>query len=462
MRKTKIVATLGPASSDYEVMRKLAVEGVDVFRLNFAHGVLQDKEELISKTRKLEEELGKPIAVLADIPGRGPRIGNMPHVYLSVGEKVILEFGSKISDNPHIIPVPYEELLETVYHGDIILLADGRVQVKVDRKIGHEVEGTIISEGELRSNVSITIKGRPLPFPALSERDKKFVEFAVKKDVDYIALSFVQSRDDILELRNFLESLGADNIKIISKIETKSAIDNIDSITKESDTIMVARGDLGVQISLEDIPYLENLLIGKALSLGKPVILATQVLESMIESPIPTRAEIMDIATAVEKGVDAIMLSGETAIGKHPVEAIKWLVRIIERVEKYIKFPRTEPKEDEPLYVKFNRSIVSLAEYLNAKIVAYSTRGITAIAIARFRPKSEIYIVTNSKKTQRQLTLVWGVKAILSDGDVKTLEKLSEIVIRHGYAKKGDLLVLTLGWKRFPTNVQEIMIEEVI
>ena len=461
MRKTKIVATLGPASSDYEVMRKLAVEGVDVFRLNFAHGTLQDKEELISKTRKLEEELGKPIAVLADIPGRGPRIGNMPRVYLSVGEKVILEFGSRSSDNPHIIPVPYEELLETVDNGDIILLADGRVQVKVDRKIGHETEGTIISEGELRPNVSIAVKGKPLPFPALSERDKKFIEFAVEKDVDYIALSFIQSREDVVELKEFLASLNAQDTKIISKIETKLAIHDIDNIVRESDAIMVARGDLGVHISLEDIPYLEELLIGKALAVGKPVILATQVLESMIESPVPTRAEIMDIATAIEKGVDAIMLSGETAIGKHPVETVRWLARIIKRVEEYVAFPRIEPKEDEPLYIKFNRSIVFLAEYLGAKIVAYSTKGITAMAIARFRPKSDVYIVTNSKKTQRQLSLVWGIVPLLSEGSVKSLETLSQIVKKYGYARKNDLLVLTLGWKRFPTNTQEIMVEEV-
>ena len=278
MRKTKIIATLGPASSNIETLRGMIREGVDVIRLNFAHGTLEEKYETIRMIREIEEDIDGYIAIMADIPGRGPRIGKIPKRYMNLGEKVVLVFGERESDNPHIIPVPPRELQQTVDVGDEILLADGRVIIKVDRILENEVEGTVISDGELRGNVSITIRDKPLPFPPLSERDKEFVKFAVRNDVDFIALSFVQSVDDIVELKILLRDLGGENIKVVSKIENKLAILHLKGILMESDAVMVARGDLGVQLSLEDIPYLETLIINEALKVGKPVILATQVL----------------------------------------------------------------------------------------------------------------------------------------------------------------------------------------
>lgn len=461
MRKTKIIATLGPASSKYEIIEELIRNGVDVFRLNFAHGTLEQKKELIKMIRKAEEDLDTYVSIMADIPGRGPRIGTVPKRYLNRNEKVVMVFGEKQSDNPHIIPVPDTSLLEIINTGDEILLADGRIIVRVDRILENELEGTIISDGEIRANVSITIRNRPLLSPALTERDKEFVKFAVKNDVDYIALSFVQSRKDIKDLKNYMRSLNSYDIKVISKIENKPAIMNLNAIINESDAVLIARGDLGVQLSLEEIPYLENLIINRSLRNGKPVILATQVLESMIESPVPTRAEIMDIATAVEKGVDAIMLSGETAIGKHPIQAVSWLRRVIEKTESYTSFPRTEIPKDSPIYVKFNRSIVSMAEYLDAKIVAYTTRGFTAMIVSSFRPRQDIIAISNNKKTVRQLKLLWGVYPMYIDRDKVGLQDLGDSVISNKIAKPGNRLVITLGWRSELGRVQEVRIEEV-
>jgi len=461
MRKTKIIATLGPASSDVDTIKSLMLEGVDAFRLNFAHGTLEEKRELISIIRELEEELGKYVAIIADIPGRGPRIGRVPKRYLNKGEKVVMVFGERESNNPHIIPVPPEQLLHVISVGDEILLADGRVIVRVDRILENEIEGTIVSDGEVRANVSITIRNKPLPFPALTERDKKFVSFAATHDVDYIALSFVQSPEDIRELKGFLKKNNGELIKVISKIENKPAIVNLNRILEESDMVMVARGDLGVQLSLEEIPYLETLIINEALRNGKPVILATQVLESMLDSPVPTRAEIMDIATAVEKGVDAIMLSGETAIGKYPVKAVSWLRRVIERTETHVNFPRVEPQKDSPIYVKFNRSNVYMAEYLDPKIIAFTTRGFTAGMLSRFRTRQEIFAASNNIKTVRQLRLLWGVEPVYIDKSKVNLEDLSKLATEKKLVEKGSRLVVTLGWRIELGKIQEVRIEEI-
>ncbi len=460
-RKTKIVATIGPASMDTDIMKKMIIEGVDVFRLNFAHGTLEEKREIIKRIRELEKELDIYIAIISDIPGRGPRIGSLPEHYLERGEKVVISFGSSESDNPHIIPVPQIALYDIIDVGDEILLADGRVIVKIDRVLENEAEGTVISDGDIRAHVSITIRNKQLPFPALSKRDKNFVLFSIENNVDYIAMSFVQAREDIKELKKFLRDNGGANIKIIAKIENKPAILNLRGIIEESDGIMVARGDLGVQLSLEDIPYLESLIIRETLKRGKPVILATQVLESMIESPTPTRAEIMDIATAVEKGVDAIMVSGETAIGKYPDKVISWLRRIVEKVEGYVNSPRYEASDDSPIYIKFNRSVVSIAEFLDAKIVAFSTKGFTALAIARFRPRTDIVVVSNDIRTVRQLKLLWGVIPVYVNKESINLDDLKNIMLMKNLAMPGERLVLTLGWRHELGPTQEIRVEEI-
>ena len=461
MRKTKIISTLGPASSRKEIIKSMLLEGADVFRLNFAHGTLEEKAELIKIIRELENDLSIFVGIIADVPGRGPRIGKIKKQYLNRGERVVLSFGVKESDNPHIIPVPSYEIYNIVETGDEILLADGRIIVKVDKILENEAEGVIISDGEIRSNVSITIRNKPLPFPALSERDKKIVRFAIDHEVDYVAMSFVQSPGDVRELRNYLNEYGGNDIKIIAKIENKPAIINLRGIIQESDAIMVARGDLGVQLSLEEIPYLEGLIISETLREGKPVILATQVLESMIDSPVPTRAEIMDIATAIEKGVDAIMVSGETAIGKYPTKVISWLRRIIENVENYTNFPRYEARKDSPIYIKFNRSIVSIAEFLDAIIIAFSTHGFTAMAISRFRPREKIYVVSNSKRTVRQLKLLWGVYPIYVKEDKVDLDALKKIALENKLAGPGERLVTTLGWREELGTTQEIRVEEI-
>ncbi len=461
MRKTKIIATIGPASQKAEIIEEMVKEGVDVFRLNFAHGTLEEKRRIIRYIREIEEKLSRPVGIIADIPGRGPRIGMLPRGYLSKGEKVIFRFGAKESDHPHVIPVPQKEILDILELGDNILLADGRVIVEITKIIGNEAEGTVISDGEIRSNVSITVKHKPLPFPALSERDKNFIKFSIKNDVDFVALSFVQSADDVKELRDFLDDNNGDLIKIISKIENKPAILNLEKIIQLSDAIMVARGDLGVQISLEDIPYLENLIIRESLKEGKPVILATQVLESMIESPVPTRAEIMDIATAVEKGVDAIMVSGETAIGKYPVEVVRWLRRVIEKVEVFVTSPRYEVSEKSPIYAKFNRGVVYVAEFLGAKIIAFSTRGFTAMMLSRFRPRCDVIIISNSMKTVRQLKVMWGINPIYSEMKKMTLDELKRVAMEKKLINKGEKIVLTLGWREELGPAQDIRVEVV-
>ncbi len=450
MQKTKIVCTIGPASEKKEVLEAMIQNGMNVARLNFSHGSHKDHLEKIVLIRKLSASLQKPVAILLDLAGPKIRIGTIPDpgILLEPGHKFILT-NRHIKGSVNAVSLSYKNLPGEVKPGDRLLLADGLMELVVEETGKSDIICKVVTGGTLTSHKGINLPTGTIRTSALTEKDRADLLFGLENDVDFIALSFVKTAEDIIMLKDIIAAKGK-NTPVIAKIEKHEALNHIDAIMKISDGIMVARGDLGVEIPLEDVPLIQKRLIYKANMCGKPVITATQMLRSMVTSPRPTRAEATDVANAVLDGTDAVMLSEETASGSYPVEAVMYLSRLATVAESgfpFEKFLAMIPQKD----ISESVAQVScvLANHLSAKaIVAYTQSGRTARYISRFRPRQPIVALSPNENTVRRLALSWGCRPRLINDSQDTddmIEKATQAARDTGEVSAGDLIVITVG-----------------
>jgi pyruvate kinase len=446
--KTKIVATVGPASNNKEMLRALAKEGVDVFRLNFSHGTHENHMKVINLVRELNAEMGTHIALLQDLQGPKIRVNDMAEgVELKQGQELIITTQELLGNN-EIVSTSYKLLPNDVKPGDMILIDDGKIELKVKEVRGIEVVTEVIYGGPLKPRKGINLPNTKVSAPSLTEKDRIDLEFGLANNVDWIALSFVRKSEDIEELRAIIDAHKS-TARIVAKIEKPEALENIDAIIAATDAIMVARGDMGVEIWMEEVPMVQKMLVQKCNKAAKPVIVATQMMESMIENPRPTRAETNDVANAVMDGADALMLSAETAAGKYPIEVIRSMVRTISSVERqgdvYYKF--REISQETPIFV--NDSLIlaacKLAKDVNAKaIVGMTSSGYTAYKASSHRPNTSIFVFTSNKAILNTLNLVWGTRAYYyekQNSTDETIADVGEILKRDGHVMAGDIFI---------------------
>ncbi len=469
--KTKIVCTLGPSTASVEVIMNLIHAGMDVARLNFSHGSHEDHLAMLTNVQEASKRTGVEITVLQDLQGPKIRIGNftMPFIELRAGEQFTITTEPIIGDR-HRVSTTFDQLTRDVHPGDRVLLDDGKLRLRVVEIKRNDVVCEVVVGGTLSAHKGINLPGVAVSAPSFTAKDLDDLAFGLKHDVDYIALSFVRSADDIRELRSvIIEQIAKDRfLPIIAKIEKPQAIANIDAIIQEADGIMIARGDLGVELPPEDVPILQKMIIRKCNDAGKPVIIATQMLDSMINSPTPTRAEASDVANAVVDGGDAVMLSGETSIGKYPLETVQIMNRIIRKVEsEHLTQRRVLDQQQggvENRLDALGRAACVLAEQMNAAaIVAVTHTGNTARVISRYRPRPIIIAVTDRPKIRRRMNLIWGVQGMvienLKEDSDKVLKRIQESLVHSGMVTRGEYVVLLAGqpfFERGSTNFIEV------
>ncbi len=454
-RHTKIVATLGPSSTEEKVLSALLEAGVSVFRLNFSHGNLNDKAMIIKRIRKLSKQRRNAVAILGDLQGPKIRVNLFKNgsMELIAGTEVTIT-SRDILGGDGLIPTIYKELPQDVHPGDQILLDDGLMELEVLDVQNFDVRCRVRYGGLLKDRKGINLPGVDISAPSLTEKDLQDLHFCIDQKVDYLALSFVRRSTEVLELQTLLKQ-NKSQIKVISKIEKPEAVNNFDSILEVSDGIMVARGDLGVEIRPEKVPLIQKDIIRKCNLAGKPVITATQMLESMINNPRPTRAETSDVANAILDGTDAIMLSAETASGQYPVEAVLLMDRIAKDIElnSSLRVNNISPTADNEGIVDLSESIGHAASQISMQvgakaILAFTQTGNTAALVAKYRPSIPIYAVTPSLTVCRQLALLSGVKSLLVDsqGDTESQIKwVEKRVLEAGVLHKGDVVIITMG-----------------
>ncbi|MCF8078963.1 MAG: pyruvate kinase [Desulfobacterales bacterium] len=462
--RTKIICTIGPSSESAEVLREMVAAGMSVARLNFSHGTLEEHREKIRKIRQVSAELDRPVAILQDLRGPKIRVGAIPEpgVELRPGQPFSLTTESVAGDSSRV-SVTYANLPAEVAAGDRILLADGLMELVVDSISGTEIRCSVVTGGTLTSHKGINLPSGSLQVAAITEKDLEDLRFGLANDVDYVALSFVRSPEDILLLKRHIKEAGK-NVPVIAKVEKHEALDHIEEIVEAADAVMVARGDLGVEIPLQRVPGIQKQIVRRANAAGKPVIIATQMLRSMVDAPRPTRAEAGDVANAVLDGADAVMLSEETANGRYPVAAVRYMALIAEEAEtdfphkKYLQMlSKTEPAEA----VAYAACVVAL-QIGAAAIIATSRSGFTALQIARFKPKPALLALSPEEATARRLALCWGCtpRTVSEDRDTdQRLETAAEAALASGVAKKGDWVVITAGhpvWATGTTNMLKV------
>ncbi|HBD26125.1 MULTISPECIES: pyruvate kinase [unclassified Flavobacterium] len=450
-KKTKIVATLGPACSTKEVIKKMIDAGVNVFRVNFSHADYTDVTERIQMIRELNDEFGYTTSILGDLQGPKLRVGVMKEdVVVSKGDIITFTTAEDILGTASRVYMNYKEFPKDVNPGERILLDDGKLIFEVTKTDKNtEVEAVVVQGGPLRSKKGVNLPNTKVSLPALTEKDIRDAIFAIENKVDWIALSFVRTPKDLEDLQDLIAKHSDHKIPIIAKIEKPEAVENIDKIVAFCDGLMVARGDLGVEVPAEEVPLIQKKLIHRAKTARIPVIVATQMMETMITSLTPTRAEVNDVANSVMDGADAVMLSGETSVGNYPVEVIETMTRIIESVEDspLIKVPISQPQIKNSRYI--TKSIcyhaAQMADTINAKAITTLTNsGYTAFQISAWRPKSHILVFTSNRRILTQLNLLWGVRAYFYDKLVSTddtIEDINTICQEKKYVKKGDMVV---------------------
>ena len=464
MRKTKIVCTIGPASDKAEVLESMIREGMNVARLNSSHGTHGEHAQKINLIREISARLDRPVAILLDLAGPKIRVGNIPDpgILLEPGHKFILT-NRDIAGSINAVSVTYYNLPHEVKEGDRLLLADGLMELVVVEADEHDIVCKVVTGGVLTSHKGINLPTGTFSTPSMTAKDREDLLFGLEHDVDYIAVSFVKTADDVRTVKDIIAEQGKDT-PVIAKIEKHEALDHLDAIIDVSDGIMVARGDLGVEIPLEDVPLIQKRLIHTANMYGKPVITATQMLRSMVNSPRPTRAEATDVANAVLDGTDAVMLSEETASGSYPIEAVMYMNRLTTVAETgfpFEQFLRLIPGKNVSESVAHASCI--LADHLGAKaIVAHSQSGMTARYISRFRPRQPIVALSPNIRTVRRLTLCWGCRPRLVNDPLDTddmIEKTTQAALDAGEVSLGDLIVITVGhpvWVSGTTNMLRV------
>src|SRR5579883_903904 len=449
-RRTKILATLGPASSSPEMLARLFQAGADVFRLNFSHGSHDDHAARFAMIRELEEQFGRPIGILADLQGPKLRVGAFGggRVHLQTGQPFRLDL-NPTPGNANRVNLPHPEIISAAQVGSTLLLDDGKLRLRVERKRPDALETTVVVGGPLSDRKGVNVPDVVLPIPALTAKDRADLDFALQQGADIIALSFVQRAEDVAEVRRIVDGRAW----VMTKLEKPQALENLDAILRHSDAVMVARGDLGVELPPEEVPLAQKRIVRAARALGRPVVVATQMRESMISAPSPTRAEASDVATAVFDAADAVMLSAETAAGQYPFEAVNIMDRIIARVEQDsgwragIEANRPEPEHNAA------DAIAAAARQVchtigAAAIVAYTASGSTALRVARERPEAPVLSFTPHATTARRLAAVWGVHAVVAP-DVHSLSeavtRAARIALADGLAEHGAEIVVAAG-----------------
>ena len=455
MRKTKIVCTMGPNTNDRELMKKMVEKGMNIARFNFSHGDHEEQKSRMDMLKGIREELGKPVAILLDTKGPEIRTGVLKgdkKVFLEEGDTFTLTTEEIEGDNKRV-SVSYEGLVEDVEPGKKILIDDGLIELEVKGINGTEITCKVLNGGELGSKKGVNVPNVPVRLPALTQKDREDIIFGVEQGVDFIAASFVRSVEGVLEIKALLKECGAPFLPVIAKIENAEGIRNIDEIIHCADGIMVARGDLGVEIPAEEVPYLQKMLIKKCNDNFKPVITATQMLDSMMRNPRPTRAEVTDVANAVYDGTDAVMLSGETAQGKYPLEALEMMVHIVENTEEHLDYDILLEKAQEHRRKGISSAIgyssVATAMNLNAKcIITPTLSGATARVVSKFKPKADIIGVTPNEATLRKMQIYWGglpIKSIEYHTTEDICNDAIDLVNAKQLVETGDIVVLTAG-----------------
>jgi pyruvate kinase len=448
--RTKIVATIGPASDSPEMMRKMMLAGMNVARLNFSHGHYADHAERIQRLRSVAEALDLPLMLLQDLQGPKIRVGDLPTegLMLTAGKSLTLVPISDYSGQPHTVGIDYPYIAEEAEPGTQVLLDDGLLELRVERINGKAVQCTIVEGGLLKSHKGVNFPTLNLRLPSMTDKDKQDLAFGIEQGVDLVSLSFVRQPEDIQLLKALLKQKGAD-IPVLAKLEKPQAIANLEAIVDECDAIMVARGDLGVEMSPEKVPRIQKQIIHLCNRKGIPVITATQMLDSMIHNPRPTRAEASDVANAIMDGTDAVMLSGESAVGDYPVEAVKMLARIAVEVEPAIQFVNYPPNRIDDADA-ISEALHAIDDTLNLQcIVAFTETGYTAKLASQERPKAPIVAYTPYPKVYRQLSLNWGVRPVLMQLVPQSMEELlshveADLIQRH-FATPGDKILIMAG-----------------
>jgi pyruvate kinase len=475
MRKTKIVCTIGPASESREKLSELIDAGMNVARLNFSHGDYEEHGARIKTIREAASEAGKTIALLLDTKGPEIRTQTLEGGEAELTKGSTLRVSMKeVTGNKDVISVTYPDLINDVEPGAKLLLDDGLIELLVTDKADGELVTEVLNNGTLKNKKGVNVPNVSVNLPGITEKDANDIVFGIEQDVDFIAASFVRRASDVLEIRELLENHGAEHIQIIPKIENQEGVDNIEEILQVSDGLMVARGDLGVEIPAEEVPLVQKDLIKRCNRLGKPVITATQMLDSMQRNPRPTRAEASDVANAILDGTDAIMLSGETAAGSYPTESVQTMQSIALRAETAVKHKdvlrRISEENEHTITEAISQSVTHTAMNLKASAILTATQsGHTARMISKYRPESVIIAVTSNARISRSLSLVWGVHAQVGN-DVSSTDEMLQLsvdeALKSGYVKNGDLVVITAGvpvGERGTTNLLKVhVIGEVI
>lgn len=472
MQKTKMIFTIGPVSDNEETLKRLMKVGMNVARFNFSHGDHEEHKKKIELVKSLREKYNKPIAIMLDTKGPEIRTGNFKkgRVKLNVGSKFTIVCGEDIQGDENQCSVSFDKLYKDVKPGNLILIDDGLVAMEVQSIEDNKIHCIIKNSGYIGSHKGINIPGVKIKFPSLTSKDVDDLIFGIKVGVDLVAASFVRRASDVLVIRKVLEENGGSEIPIISKIENHEGVKNIDEIIKFSDGIMIARGDMGVEIPIEQVPIVQKMIIEKCNNAGTPVITATQMLDSMIRNPRPTRAEASDIANAIFDGTDAIMLSGETANGKYPIDAARTMSSIAKEVEKRLNYESLFDKKRK-YHLQNVPNAVSLATVATAMelkasaIIIATQSGNTAMRVSKYRPKCPIIAVTPYPNVARKLSLNWGVYSLVSF-NIKTtdelIEKSVQLSLEAGYVKNGDLVIIAAGNPVYSSGTTNMMKAHVV
>ncbi len=458
MKRTKIICTMGPNTNDKELLKSLALNGMDIARFNFSHGDHEEQLGRVKLLREVREEIGKPIAMLLDTKGPEIRTGVLKDekkVTLVEGGTYTLTTREVVGDET-ICSITYTGLPQDVVVGSRILIDDGLIELVVVEKNDTDIKCHILNGGELGQKKGVNVPGVSIKLPGITEKDKNDILFGIEQEYDFIAASFVRNADCIRDIKAILKEHNS-NISVIAKIENQEGIDNIDEIISVADGIMVARGDMGVEIPAETVPYIQKMIIKKCNAAFKPVITATQMLDSMMRNPRPTRAEVTDVANAIYDGTDVVMLSGETAMGKYPVEALKMMAHIAESTEQHLDYSltldRAKMHSKQSVSSAVSYASVTAAANLNAKaIIAPTISGFTARVISKYKPEVRIFGVSPRDSVLRKMQIYWGVTPIKSNEETSTDEIINQAIAnckKAGYVEQGDLVVVTAG---IPTN----------
>lgn len=463
-RKVKILATLGPASSEEAVIEKLFEAGADVFRINMSHADHDLMRELVRRIRNVERKLGRPIGILADLQGPKLRVGKFKDgkVELTPGQIFTLDDNETPGDETRVF-LPHPEILQAVQAGDRLLIDDGRLALQAEATDGKSIRCKVISGTKISDRKGVSLPDTTLPVGALTEKDRRDLDAVLLEDIDWVALSFIQRPEDLAEVRK----IARGRVALMSKIEKPQAVTRLDEIIELSDALMVARGDLGVEMPLESVPGIQKQIVRACRKAGKPVVVATQMLESMISAPVPTRAEVSDVATAVFDGADAVMLSAESAAGDYPVEAVATMARIAEKVERDPNYPsivnnqRSEPEATGADAVSLAARQIATTLNLSA-IICYTSSGTTGLRASRERPLTPIIALSPVVETARRLSLVWGLHCVVTE-DAHDLDdvvnRACNIAYREEFAKPGDRVIITVGVPlRTPGNTNMLRI----